>query len=78
MKLDFFQFHYYSTFKFVRFVPYYFNKFEKQIVISYFLESVFQLIFHDTTEHRKIIHFPGIYFSGNYFPANKRGLRLEC
>ena len=36
MKLDFFQFHYYSTFKFVRFVPYYFNKFEKKTLISYF------------------------------------------
>jgi len=42
------------------------------------LKSVFQLIFHYTTKHRKIIHFPGIHFSkGNYFPANKWGLILS-
>ena len=62
----FFQFHSHSTFKFVRFVPYYFNKLEKnKILISYFpahfpwhnqtLESVFQLISHYTTKHRKIL-----------------------
>jgi len=40
------------------------------------LKSVFQLIFHYTTKHRKIIHFPGIHFpKENYFPANKRGLK---
>ena len=63
---------------------FHFNKLEKnKTLISYFpahfpwhnqtLESVFQLIFHYTTKHRKIIHFP----KENYFPANKRGLRLE-
>ena len=37
MKLDFFQFHFHSTFEFVRFVPYYFNKLEKKKkLISYF------------------------------------------
>jgi hypothetical protein len=52
----FFQFYSHSTFKFVRFVPHYFNKLEKnKILISYFpahfpwhnqtLENVFQLIF---------------------------------
>jgi len=45
------------------------------------LESVFQLIFHYTTKHRKIIHFSGIHFpeihfpKENYFPANKWGLK---
>jgi hypothetical protein len=68
---------------------FHFNKLEKnKTLISYFpahfswhnqtLESVFQLIFHYTTKHWKIIHFPGIHFpKKNYFPANKRGLRLE-
>jgi hypothetical protein len=33
----FFQFHSHSTFEFVRFVPHYFNKLEKnKILISYF------------------------------------------
>ena len=44
----------------------------KKILISYFsahfpwhnqiLENVFQLIFHDTTKHHKIIHFLEIHF----------------
>jgi len=62
----FFQFHSHSTFWFVRFVPHYFNKLEKnKTLISYFsahfpwhnqiLENVFQLIFHYTTKHRKIL-----------------------
>jgi len=87
MKLYFFQFHSPSTFWFVRFVSHYFNKLEKnKILISYFpahfpwynqiLESVFQLIFHYTTKHQKIIHFSGIHFpKENYFPANKRDLK---
>jgi len=37
------------------------------------LKSVFQLIFHYTTKHRKIIHFP----KKNYFPSNKRGLSVK-
>jgi hypothetical protein len=52
---------------------FHFNKLEKnKTLISYFpahfswhnqtLESVFQLIFHYTTKHWKIIHFPGIHF----------------
>jgi hypothetical protein len=85
----FFQFHSHSTFQFVRFVSYYFNKLEKnKTLISYFLthfpwhsqtlESVFQLIFHYTTKHRKIIHFLGIHFpKKNYFTASKRGLRKK-
>ena len=37
MKLYFFQFHSHLTFYFVRFVPYYFNKLEKnKTLISYF------------------------------------------
>jgi hypothetical protein len=37
MKLYFFQFNSHSTFLFVRFVPYYFNKIEKnKILITYF------------------------------------------
>jgi len=37
MKLLFFQFHSHSTFLFVRFAPYYFNKIEKnKTLISYF------------------------------------------
>jgi len=37
--------------------------------------NVFQLIFHYTTKHQKIIYFPGIHFpKENYFPANKQGL----
>jgi len=64
-----------------------FNKLEKKnkTLISYFpdhfswhnqtLESVFQLIFHYTTKHRKIIYFSGIHFlKGNYFSTNKQGL----
>jgi len=78
---NFFIFHF-----FLRFVPHYFNKLEKnKTLISYFpahfpwhnqtLENVFQLIFYYTTKHPKIIHFPGIHFpKGNYFPANKRGI----
>jgi hypothetical protein len=27
------------------------------------MENVFQLIFYDTTKHKKIIYFSGIYFS---------------
>ena len=46
------------------------------------MKSVFQLISHYITKHRKVIHFPGIHFpgihfpKGNYFPAHKRGLNL--
>ena len=84
-----FQFYSHLTFKFVRFVFHYFNKLEKnKTLMSYFsayfswhnqtLESVFQFIFHYTTKHRKIIHFPGIYVTKkNYFPANKRGVDLK-
>jgi len=74
----FFQFHSHSTFLFVRFVPHYFNKLEKnKTLISYFLahfswhnqtlESVFQLISHYITKHQKRIHFPGIYFHKIHF-----------
>jgi len=85
----FFQFYSHSTFYFVRFVPHYFNKLGKnKTLISYFpahfpwhnqtLESVFQLIFHYTTKHQKIIHFPGIHFpKGNYFPANKQARNIK-
>ena len=39
------------------------------------LENIFQLIFHYTTKHQKIIHFSGIHFpKKNYFPTNKQGL----
>jgi len=52
---------------FVRFFSHYFNKLEKnKILISYFpahfswynqtLKNIFQLIFHYTTKHQKIIH----------------------
>jgi len=69
----FFQFHSHSTFYFVRFIPYYFNKLEKnKTLISYFsnyflwhnqtLESVFQFIFYYITKHQKIIYFSGIHF----------------
>jgi len=69
----FFQFHSHSTFYFVRFLLYYFNKLEKnKTLISYFsahfswhnqtLENIFQLIFHYTTKHRKIIQFSRIHF----------------
>jgi len=61
------------------FIPHYFNKLEKnKTLISYFsahfpwhnqtLEIVFQLIFHYTTKHRKIIHFLEIHFPGIHFP----------
>jgi len=84
MKLDFFfQFHSHSTFKFVRFVSHYFNKLEKNILISYFpayfprhnqtLESVFQFIFHDTTKHQKIIQFPGIHFPMKLLSSKQTG-----
>jgi hypothetical protein len=74
MKLFFFQFHSHSTFSFVRFVPYYFNKLEKtKTLISCFsahfswynqiLKSIFQFIFYYTIKHKKIIHFSEIYFS---------------
>jgi len=35
------------------------------------LENVFQFIFHDTTKHRKIIYFLGIYFSRKLFSKKK-------
>jgi hypothetical protein len=86
MKLYFFfQFHSHSTFLFVKFVPHYFNKLEKnKTLISYFpvhfpwhnqkLENVFQFIFHYTTKHQKIIHFPEIYLKKTTFQQTNRGL----
>jgi hypothetical protein len=44
------------------------------------VESIFQLIFHYITKHRKIIQFPSIHFpeinfpKENYFPADKQTL----
>ena len=45
------------------------------------LENIFQLIYHDTIKHKKIIHFLGIYFSRKLLsrkkkllPTNKRDL----
>ena len=73
MKLYFFQFYSHSTFQFVKFVPHYFNKLEKnKTLLSYFpahflqhnqiLKNIFQLIFYYTTKHQKIIYFFKIYF----------------
>jgi len=62
MKLYVFQFNSHSTFLFVRFVPYYFNKIEKnKILIRYFpayfswhnqiLKIIFQFIFYYTIKY---------------------------
>jgi hypothetical protein len=83
MKLYFFSISFSFNYLICKISSLLFNKLEKnKILISYFparpwhnqtLETVFQLIFHYTTKHQKIIHFPGIHFpKGNYFPANKR------
>jgi hypothetical protein len=87
MKLYLFSISFSFNFLICKIFSHYFNKLEKKNINKLFtahfpqhnqtLESVFQLIFHYTTKHRKIIHFPGIHFpKKNYFPVNKWGLSI--
>jgi len=40
--------------------------------------NLFSITLPNIGKHFPGIHFPGIYFpKGNYFPANKRGLRQK-
>jgi hypothetical protein len=40
------------------------------------LESVFQLIFHYTTKHQKIIHFSGIYLKKTTFQQTNGAMKI--